>query len=166
MKKQTTEEQMEVKRFIFVLLGLVIILVGVYFFTRAFVTKDLTKQTSEVNYTEGQVNYNVAVVGTMLNRPADEYYVAAFSSSDNDMAYYNTLISKYTNKEKTLPVYYLDTDNALNKDYVAKEEDASTAFTTLEELKLGKFTLLRVKNGKVTKYLTSEDKIKQEFDIE
>ncbi len=166
MKKQQTEEQMEVKKFIFVLLGLVIILVGVYFFTRAFVTKDLKKEPSDVNYTEGKVNYNVAVVGTMLNRPSEEYYVMAFSSSANEMAYYNTLISKYTNKEKALKVYYVDTENALNKEYVASDEEASKEFTTLEDLKLGKLTLLRVKNGKVTKYLTSEDKIKQEFNIE
>ena len=94
VKKYETEEQMEVKKFIFVLLGIVLIVVGIYFFTRAFVTKDLFKQASDVTYTSGTVNYDVAVVGTMLNRSDKEYYVVAYSSENNNATYYNTLLSK------------------------------------------------------------------------
>lgn len=163
-QKYVTEEQMEIKKFIFVLLGLLILLVGVYFFTRAFVTKDLHKSTNGVNYSEGKVSYDVVVVGTMLNRPVSEYYVYAFSNEDTKSVYYNTLVSNYSKKEKALQVYYLDIDNALNKDYVDKS-NASKSFTTIKDLKLGELTLLKVKDGKVTKYITNEDEIKKEFGI-
>lgn len=166
MKRIQTTEQLEVKKFLFVLLGLIIILVGVYYFTRAFVTKDLIKTTSEVNYQDGIINYNVVVVGTMLNRVENEYYVMAFSGKDIKTAEYNTLISKYGKVEKSLKVYYLDTDNELNKKYVATDDKVSTTFTNLKELKLGNLTLLKIKEGKVVKLLTSEDKIKKEFNVE
>lgn len=163
-QKYVTEEQMEIKKFIFVLLGLLILLVGVYFFTRAFVTKDLHKSTNDVEYTEGKVSYDVVVAGTMLNRPESEYYVYAFSNENTKAIYYNTLVSKYSTNEKALQVYYLDIDNALNKDYVDKE-NASQSFTTIDDLKLGDVTLIKVKDGKVTKYITNEEEIKKEFGI-
>lgn len=163
-QKYVTEEQMEIKKFIFVLLGLLILLLGVYFFTKAFVTKDLHKNTNDVNYTEGKVSYDVVIAGTMLNRPISEYYVYAFSNEDTNSVYYNTLVSNYSKKDKALQVYFLDIDNALNKDYVDKN-NASKNFTTIKELKLGKLTLMKVKDGKVTKYITNEEEIKKEFGI-
>lgn len=163
--KIETEEQKEIKKFIFVILGLVIILVGIYFFTRAFVTKDLFN-ANEKTYQEGTINYNIAIVGNMLTRPDKEYYVLAFNSEDADAIYYNTLIEKYMQKEKSTKVYYVDLENALNKKYVAEnEEEKSKSFKSIEDLKLGSMTLLKVKEGKVTKYITSIEDLKKELDI-
>ncbi len=167
MKKYATEEQKEVKKFIFLVLGLVLIIVGIYFFTRAFVTKDLNKKEENgYTYTEGSVNENIVIAGTMLNRPEKEYYIAAFSGEDVNLSYYNVIISKYTEEEKALKVYHLNLDNELNQKYRASEgETASTKFTNLEELKLGKFTLIKVKDGKVTKFITDIEKAKSELTI-
>ncbi len=164
-QKYVTEEQMEIKKFFFVLLGLIIIIVGVYFFTRAFVTKDLHKTTNDINYTAGEVSSDVVIVGTMLNRSEKEYYVLAFGSEDVNATYYNTIVAKYGDEKNAIKVYYLDLDNSLNKEYVASDNTASTSFTTIKELKLGKLTLMKVKEGKVTKFITNEDEIKKEFGI-
>ena len=164
--KYATEEQKEVKKFICLLLGLILIIVGVYFFTRAFVTKDLKDSGTDSSYTAGSINSNIVIAGTMLSRPESEYYVAAFSGEDTSISYYNTIISNYISEEKSLKVYHLDIDNALNKKYVATDEDASTKFTSLEELKLGRFTLLKIKDGKVTKYITDIEKAKKELSVE
>ena len=164
--KYVTEEQKEVKKFLILILGLVIIIIGIYFFTRAFVTKDLnkSKDSDSYSYTAGSINDNVAIVGTMLSRPEKEYYIVAFSNEDFNLSYYNTIISKYSEQENALKVYYLDLDNALNKNYVAtNDEDFSTKFTDLENLKFGEFTLLKIKNGKVTKFITNVDKAKAEL---
>ncbi len=164
-KKIETEEQKEIKTFIFVMLGLIIVLIGIYFFTRAFVTKDLFK-TNEKNYQEGAVNYDIAIVGNMLTRPNKEYYVIAFNSDTADAIYYNALIGKYMQEEKSSKVYYMDLENELNKKYVAEsEEEKSTSFKTIKDLKLGEITLLKVKDGKVTKYITTVEEIKKELDI-
>lgn len=167
-KKKTvryeTEEQKEVKKFIFVLLGLIIIVVGVYFFTRAFVTKDLFN-TNEVTYQEGKINYDVAIVGNMLTRPEKDYYVFAFSNESTKVNYYNTLVNLYTKEENSLKIYHVDLENELNKKYVATDNAVSTSFDTMKNLKLGEVTLIKVQDQKVTKYLTNIEDIKKELNI-
>lgn len=167
-KKKTlryeTEEQKEVKKFIFVLLGLIIIVVGVYFFTRAFVTKDLFN-TNEVTYQEGKINYDVAIVGNMLTRPEKDYYVFAFSNESTKVNYYNTLVNLYAKEENSLKIYHVDLENELNKKYVATDNAASTSFDTIKNLKLGEVTLIKVQDQKVTKYLTNIEDIKKELNI-
>jgi hypothetical protein len=74
-----TSDQEDVKKFIIVVLVVAGLLVGVYFLTRIFVTKDLIPKEETV--TPGEVNYNVATVGTMLNRPYDSYYVLIYSTA-------------------------------------------------------------------------------------
>ncbi len=162
--KYQTEEQKEIKKFIIVLIGLILIIVGIYYFTRAFVTKDLFKSnTLEKQYTNGAINYEVAIVGNMLNKPQTEYYVMALNSENIEYSYYRTIASKYSSKEKALKVYFVDLNNALNEKYVAKEEEKSNKYTSLEELKLGEITLIKVKNGKVSKFITDIDSIKKEL---
>lgn len=165
--KYETEEQKEVKKFIFVVIGLVVVIVGVYFFTRAFITKDLTKkETEDTKYTEGAINYDTAIVGNMLNRPYNEYYLIAFDSTGTKANYFNTLANLYTSNDKSLKLYYIDLANELNQKYVAKENDASKKFETIENLKLGEITLIKVKNKKVTKFITNIEEIDKELTIE
>lgn len=165
IKKYETEEQAEVKKFILVLLGLIIVIVGIYFFTRAFVTKDLFKKTEDINYQTGVVDENAVIVGNMLNRPYDEYYVIAFNSEDTQVNYYNTLVSKYKSKSDAIKVYFLDLNNELNKEYIASDENITTSFKSIDELKLGKLTLIKVKKGKVTKMATTVDELIKELKL-
>lgn len=165
--KYETEEQKEVKKFICVLLGLVIAVVGIYFFTRAFVTKDLFNSNSDdVTYTEGTINYDVAIVGNMLNRPNDEYYLMAFDSEGTKVNYYNTIASKYMSSENSLKMYHIDLANELNKKYIATDDNISKKFESIDKLKLGEITLIKVKNQKVTKFITNIEDIAKELTIE
>lgn len=164
--KYETEEQKEVKRFIYVLLGLILVVVGIYFFTRIFITKDLlNNKTNEVTYTEGTINYDVAIVGNMLNRPYEEYYLIAFDSEGTKVNYYNTLASMYMSVEKSLKLYHIDLANELNKKYVATDENISEKFESIDKLKLGEVTLIKVKNKKVTKFITSIENIEKELAV-
>ena len=166
--KIETEEQKEMKRFVLVLLGVVVVVIGIYFFTRAFVTKDLFKdEKNDQTYTTGVVSETAAIVGNMLTRPENEYYVALFSLEDNQASYYDAIISKYSgdseNKNK-LKVYYVDLANKLNEKYLATEDDkATTKYKDLDSLRLGDFTLIKVKKGKVNKLLTTVEDIKKEL---
>ena len=59
MDKYETEEQVELKQFIKILVVLIILVVGVYFLTRAFVTKDLfNKKEESSETTKGTINYS------------------------------------------------------------------------------------------------------------
>ncbi len=165
-EKYQSEEQKELKTFIIVVIGLVIILVGIYFFTRAFITKDLfNKESNEITYSDGSVDYDVCIVGNMLSRPYNEYYVIAFSNEDLNANYYNTVVSKYTSLTDALKIYYIDLDNVLNGSYIANDDNISSKFTTIDELKLGDITLFKVKNKKVTKMITNMDDIIKELNV-
>ena len=142
IKKYETEEQLEVKKFIYVLLGLIIVIIGIYFFTRAFITKDLfNNKSDEIVYNYCKVIYDTVIVGTMLNRADSEYYVLAFSNDDNQAIYYNTIADSYINKKEAKKMYYLDLSNELNKKYVASDDNISTKFTNIDELKFGIATI-------------------------
>ncbi len=158
-----SEEQKEVKKFIIVLIGLIILIVGIYFFTKAFITKDLFKDNEEIKYTDGVINYDIAIVGNMLNRPFDEYYLIAFDSENNKATYYNALISKYMSKEKKLKIYHIDLNNELNKKYITTDNNVSKNFENIEKLKLGEVTLIKVENKKVTNFITNIDEISKEL---
>jgi hypothetical protein len=164
--KYQTEDQKEVRNFFLVLIGVIIIIVGIYFFTRAFVTKDLFTSTSDITYTDGSISSTTAIVGTMLNRSEDEYYVLIYDTEGTKANYYSTLYSLYVNSSDSIKVYVVDLANELNKKYIASEDEkVSTKYTSLKDLKLGEVTLIKVKNGAVKKYITNVDDIKEELAI-
>ena len=83
LKIQTTE-QSELKSFLIVIL---VVLVGVgllFLATKAFVTKDLfgdKKENTEEKEVVGEVNYDVTIMGSLLNRPYDEYYAVIYDTT-------------------------------------------------------------------------------------
>ncbi len=164
--KIETEEQAEIKKFILVLGGLIVILVGIYFFTRAFVTKDLfnKKKSDEINYQVGVISDTNIIVGNLLNRPYEEYYALAFSSKSNLVGYYDTIMSKYKSEKESLKIYYIDTEDYFNNKYIDKE-NPSTSFESLDKLKLGEMTLIKIKKGKITKLITNVEEVKKELNI-
>ncbi len=164
-----TEEQKEMTRFLVVLIGLILIIVGIYFFTRVFVTKDLftNKDNSDSEYTTGVVDNTAAIVGNMLNRSETEYYVALLNYDNPESYIYNSIISNYLEKENALKFYYVDLTSSLNKKYLATEdENVSTNYKDLDSLKLGDITIIRVKKGKVVKFLIDEDSIRKELNVD
>ena len=174
--KFETTEQAEVKKFLIVIIVVLLCVGAIYLFTRAFVSKDLFKKDEPKveDVQEGEVNYDVAIMGQILNRPYDEYYVIIYNQSEGeylgDMA---NIVSEYSTKEddKKLHLYTVDLSNELNSSYYDKENENKKA-KTLEEIKLGDKTLLKIKKNKksskleISKYITDIDAMKKELDIE
>ena len=94
-----TTEQSELKSFIIVVLVVLACVLGLYFITTAFVAED--KAEPEDKEVAGTVNYDVAIMGQLLNRPYDEYLVLLYSSEESEAAYYSTLLSKYEGELST-----------------------------------------------------------------
>ena len=165
MAKQVykTDEQNEIKKFIIILLIVGIIVVAAYFLTRIFVTKDLLNQDQKEK-TEAVFDYNITIVGSMLNRPYDEYYVLAYSSKSPEVNYYAGILSRYQEKEDSLKIYVVDLNDSMNSSYYSKDETNPEA-KNIEDLKLGDFTLIKVKNKQISKYLESADSIKAELGL-
>ena len=165
--KYQTEEQKEIVRFVIVILVVLLSVGLIYLATRAFVTKDLFKakdETAEV-INPGKVNYDVAIMGEIFNRPYNEYYVAIYNKTDgkyiSDMS---SMVYLYSNKEKHLHIYTVDLSNKMNEGYY-DPENVNVSAQSLADMKVGDITLLRVKNGKITKYIVDLDKMKAELGV-
>lgn len=165
--KYQTAEQQEIKKFIIVILVVIACVGVVYFVTRAFVTKDLfTESENETkDVVSGTVNYEVAIMGQLLNRPYDEYYAVIYNNVEGDyIADMSTLVYDYTSKEKHLHMYTIDLSNELNKGYY-DPENVNTKAKKLSDVKVGDITLIKVKNGKIDKYIVDYAKMKKELGI-
>ncbi len=161
-----SEEQNEAVRFIKILLIIIIGVVIVYFFTRAFVTKDLfNKKTEEKNPVAGEIDYSMTLIGNMLNKPEDEYYVIIYSSEDTLANYYNNLVTRYNKNKKPLAVYTADLANELNKNFVSSEASNLNA-KDINDFRVKDLALLKIKKGKIVKTFDTEEKIVKELKYE
>jgi hypothetical protein len=162
-----SEDQKEIMRFFIVLLVVVLMVTAIYFLTRIFVTKDLGKKKGEAETEEvipGNVNYSVAIVGQILNRPYDSYYVIVFDTTGDKASDAQSLMISYNSKEERKHLYRVDLSNQLNKAYYDKENENPSA-QSVNDFKFGDLTLLYIRKGKVEKYITDIDKMKTELGI-
>lgn len=162
--KYETDESKEVKRFIIILFSIIIVALGVYFVTRLIDKNKDTDKEDEI--TAGEINYDKVSVGTMLGKSDSEYYVIIYDGTISEAVYYSAVMTTYMNKEKSLPVYYCDLNNKFNKEYYAGRDKASNPDAkATNEFMFGDLTLIKVKNGKVDKYIESLDTIKEELGL-
>ncbi len=162
-----SEDQKEIMRFFIVLLVVVLMVAAIYFLTRIFVTKDLGKKKEATTTEEvipGNINYSVAIVGQILNRPYDSYYVIVFDTTGDKASDAQSLMISYNSKEERKHLYRVDLSNQLNKAYYDKENENPSA-QSVNDFKFGDLTLLYIKKGKVEKYITDIDKMKTELGI-
>lgn len=161
-----TTEQDEIKKFLIVIVVVLALCGGIYLLTRAFVSKDLFGKEDETQeVADGTIDYSVAIMGQILNRPYDEYYVAIYNAKDgeyvSDMA---TLLYNYSTQEKHLHVYTVDLSNHLNADYY-DPENVNTKAQSVADMKVGDITLLKVKKNKISKYIVDYDAMKKELGV-
>lgn len=168
VKRETyrSEEQEEIIRFVWILAIIIILILGVYFFTKIFVTKDLNKDNTTSEPTTGEINYNSTLIGSMFTKPENKYFVLIYDSEDVRSVYYSGVISAYKkyNKE-ALRVYTADLNNELNKKYL-DEENVNVNTNNLEKFKVGKLALLKITDGKVEKTYTTEEEIVKALDYD
>lgn len=162
--KYTSEESKEVKKFIIILLSIIVLVLAVYGITR-LVNKD-KDNNDDRTVTAGSIDYDKVSVGTLFNRADSEYYVIVYDGEAPNAIYYSALMNKYMDKEKSNKVYFCDLSNELNKKYyVGEDKDSNPNATTSSELAFKDLTLIKIKNGKIVKYLETLDTIKTELGI-
>ena len=156
------EEMKTIKQFIITLMILIIIVLGIYLFTKLFVTKeDTDTTTTDVDY----INPKMAIVGTMLKKSEDNYYVILYNTEDDDASTYAALLNKYSAKDDYVTTYRVDLSNPMNSKYIAEGSDINTQSDTLSDLRFGAITLLEVKNGKIIDSFESVESIEKEWKL-
>lgn len=161
IKKETyrSEDQTEAIRLVWILVIIIVFVIGIYLFTRLFVTKDLFKKDEDNDVvTPGEINYQNVIIGTMLSKPEDEYFVMIMDNSLPNSVYYTGLINNYSRNTDALNVYYADLKSELNKNYIGTENNISD---NLENFKVSKNTLIRVKNGKIANSYTTDEELEK-----
>ncbi len=168
IKSESGENENEIKTFIIILVIIVVIVGGIYALTEYFKKDDKKEENLSNTVQAGSINYEKLSVGTLLNRPYDNYYVLVYDSEDDDAILYSTIMSKYMQKKSEkdyVKIYFCDLGNTLNKSYYDVNGDGKSnpKATKLEDLDFGKVTLLKIQKGKIVKYIEEFDKIKSEL---
>lgn len=159
------EETKTMKQFLITLIIVIIGVVGIYLLTKYVVKKDNATNNSSTTEEKSYIDPNTAIVGTMLNKSSDAYYVIIYDKTKDNATTYYSLVSTYKAKDKALKVYTVDLSNSLNKKYIATDNKTNPKATNLEDLKFGEVTLLKVKNNKITEAYETTDAIKKALDV-
>ena len=160
MKVKNSDLENEFYRFIKILLIVVILIFGVYLFTKSLVKKSNESQEQE-NIVE--ISDKNIIVGSLLNRPYTDYYVLAYKKQDSEAIVYESIINTYESLDKSLNVYVIDLDNELNKGFYA--EKGNNKASSIDELKISSPTLFKISNKKIVKYIEKKDDIKRELGL-
>lgn len=159
-------ETKTVKQFVIILVILIILVGAIYLFTTKVVNKDSDNNSSSSDNTNTTyIDPTKAIVGTMLNKGADEYYVLLYNSTNEEASDYARLLTKYKSGKNIKETYTVDLNNPLNSKYVATDDKTNPTASELSELRFGKVTLLKVKANKITNAYESVDAIKKELKI-
>jgi hypothetical protein len=163
-EKIRTAEQEEMLKFVSVILVVLACVGGIYLLTRAFVTKDLFNKDETKESSKVEVNYKSAIVGNIMNRPYNEYYVMVYDTTSEAASELSTVITNFENRtdEAKLHMYIVDLHNKLNADFYNPEKENKKA-TGVSNFMFGDRTLLKIKGGKVEKYITDLAKINEEL---
>lgn len=159
------EETKTMKQFLITLIIVIIGVVGIYLLTKYVVKKDNATNNSSNTEEKNYIDPNTAIVGTMLNKSSDAYYIIIYDKTKDNATTYYSLVSTYKAKDKALKVYTVDLSNSLNKKYIATDNKTNPKATNLEDLKFGEVTLLKVKNNKITEAYETTDAIKKALDV-
>ena len=166
--RYNTGDSAEIRSLIIVVVAVILIVCGLYLATRLFVTKDLFKKEEEVveEVTPGEISYDTIIMGQLLNRPYDEYYVAIYNQTDGDYIIdMLTLVNSYKQLDKHLHIYVVDLSNKLNEDYYDPEK-VNVDAKELSDIKVGDITLIKVKKGAINKYIVDYAKMEKELGLD
>lgn len=153
-----SDDESVVKKLIIITV-IITVLIGIVYIATELVTKE-PEVKDQVK--AGEVNYDKISVGTILNRPYDEYYVIVYNAEDSNAVLYSTILTKYMQKEKAIKIYFCDLNNKLNNSYYNVDNDniSNNKATKVEDFDFSDLTLMKIKNSKIEKYVEDLETIK------
>ena len=156
MNKKSTDVN-EVKTLLIITAVIILVSIGLYYFTEASLNKKNLKDDNKVP----DISYNETIIGNMFNLPLKEYYILAYSSDAKDVSKYETLYVDYSDKEDALPVYEIDLSLGFNN-FVLKDESNKKP-TKATEVAIKDAALILIKDGKVSKYYETIEEMEKAF---
>lgn len=147
----------EVNRLIKIAVVVIFIFIVLYFGVGIFITKEIKlPRGGNGGDSEVKTSADNILANSTLNQKEIDYYVYFydFKNEDKEIA---SLVASNLSSEK---VYFVDTSDILNKNYVV-EENSNKQAQTQDELKVKKDTIIRINNKKITEYYEGLEEIKE-----
>ena len=154
--KDVNENTDQIKKFIIILVGVSLVAFLLYFVSNKYLIGDGRKNDTT---TTEEISYSTVTVGNVFNRPYDEYYVLAYDAESVESDYYYSLINSFDTKKGKM--FFLNLALEVNKK--ALGETSNKNAKSPNELKLKEPTLIKIKNGVITKYLETREEIDKEI---
>ncbi|MDY6071941.1 MAG: hypothetical protein SPI44_03605 [Bacilli bacterium] len=101
-----------------------------------------------------EISTEYIMIGTVFNRPEKDYIVIFDDYSKNINPYVNSLAENYK-----LRAYKVDMSKSENSKYKSDKENTNVKKDS--DLKINDVTMIRITNGKVSKYIVGADKIEE-----
>lgn len=163
IKKTTmTKNDSEITKLVKIVLIVTAIMVIFYGITLLVTKNRSSNSSSENSHNEKAViQYDDIMIGTMLNKNDDWYYVLIKEDEDNRMAEYETLMKLIASKEDAPKIYTANLTDSFNKKYLAKEANESS---DMSEFRVTGTTLVEIKDGQIANIYSNHDDIKGELD--
>ncbi len=152
----------EVKKAITLLIVVLIILGAVYVVTEMMKDNSKTSnKTKTTTTTKSSVNLdakysNMIILSKVFSMPESEYKVL-FYSNKNIKDSLSKSIELYDSNEDNIKLYKVNYDESINKSVLQNEDNKSA--TKADELKVKGVTLITIKEGTITSYITNYDDI-------
>lgn len=156
-----SEFDFNIKRYAFVVFGVVIFICAFYFLTVYITSKnktDSSSSTTEDSTTE-TISYTDIMVGRSFSISDGDYYVIYYDKSNEDISSEcSSIVSTYNSKEEKIDIYTVDMSNGLNKKYSGDESNTNPS--NASEIVINGPTLIKFSGGSVEEYIEGIDDIK------
>lgn len=160
-KSEMMKNDNELTKLIKIVLIVTAIMIIFYGIT-ILVTKNAKTETNNTtqNKQKAIIQYDDIIIGTMLNKPQNEYYVLIKKDDDNRIAEYDTLMKIISSKSDAPKFYTANLTDTFNKKYLAKEANDSS---DMSEFRVTGTTLVKVVDGDIEDIYSNHDSIKEEL---
>lgn len=142
------------------ILGIVLIMFIIIYIGTAIVTGEIKLKKDKEEEKEVTIQTEEILAGSTFNITDKEYMVLYYDFEAADSGIYGMLYSNYGSSNSNVKMYKVDLSKGFNKSYVT-DGKVNTNPSNIDELKVKKPTLIRIKNKKVTKFITSKEEIKK-----
>ena len=141
------------------ILCILIVMFGIIYIGTAFVRGELKSKDSSKSG-ETTIQYEEILAGSTFKMSDSEYIVLYYDFESNDAGLYDMMYSSYSQKGSSVKMYKVNLASGFNKSYVTTGE-VKTNPSSSDDLKLKDPTLIRIKNKKVIKFISTKDAIKK-----
>ncbi len=160
LKKQQAmnEDYKRAVSFVIVLIVIIVLLDLLVYLNGKFVSKDLFQDPTTTTTTEPAFNSKNILISNIFDIKDKEYMVLIYDTKDDieDALYAGAAYSYNSDKVK---LYTVDLANKMNRANYKKDGKENTNPAKSSEIVITRSTLMIIKDGKVTSYITDSEEI-------